>query len=115
MKRIFFGLMLMAVIGGGTVMASAQDGWRRDGDERRELRRDRADRRADWRDVRRDQAGIAHDRGELRRDLREGNYAGAARERAELRGRYRDLGRDGRDIRRDNREIRHEFHERDRD
>ncbi len=115
MKKLFFVLMLMAMVAGGTVMASAQDGWRRDRDERRDVWRDRADRRADWRDMRSDRAAIAHDRWELRRDLRRGDYAAAAHERAELRGRYRDLGRDRWDIRRDNRDIRRDFDDRDRD
>jgi hypothetical protein len=53
----------------------------------------------------RDRQAIEHDRWELRRDLREGNYGAAARERAEIRARYRDLERDNRDVRRDQRDL----------
>jgi hypothetical protein len=82
MKRILIGTLLIAAMGAGTAMA--EDGWR--------------DRYRDRQDIRRDQAQIDHDRWELRRDLREGNYAAAARERAEIRARYRDLDRDHRDL-----------------
>jgi hypothetical protein len=108
MKKTLFGFMLMAVMAGGTAMASAQDGWRRDRDERREVWRDRDDRRADYRDMRNDRQAIAHDRWELNRDLREGNYRAAEREREEIRERYRDLNRDRRDVRRDNYDLRHD-------
>lgn len=108
MKKTLFGFMLMAVMAGGTVMASAQDGWRRDRDERRDVWRDRDDRRADWRDMRNDRAAIEHDRWELRRALREGNYWAAEREREEIRERYRDLNRDRRNFRRQNYDRRHD-------
>jgi len=52
--------------------------------------------RALHRDIRHDQAKIAHDRRELRRDLRNGNYAAARHERRELRREYRDVNRDRR-------------------
>lgn len=50
------------------------------------------------RDIRHDQAKIAHDRGELRRDLYHGNYARARRERRELRREFDDLNRDRREL-----------------
>jgi len=49
------------------------------------------------RDMRHDQAKIAHDRRELRRDLRRGDYAAARHERRELRREYRDLHQDRRE------------------
>lgn len=82
MKRILIGTFLISIMGMGTALA--QDGWR--------------DRYRDHQDIRRDEAAIAHDRWELRRDLREGRYGAAARERAEIRARYRDLNRDRRDL-----------------
>jgi hypothetical protein len=51
------------------------------------------------RDMRRDQAKIAHDRRELRRDVRNGTYAAARHERREMRPEYRDLNRDRREAR----------------
>src|SRR5262249_23593144 len=53
------------------------------------------------RDIRHDEAKIAHDRRELRRDLRNGNYAAARHERRELRREYRDVNRDRRELYRD--------------
>jgi len=50
------------------------------------------------RDFRHDEAKIAHDRGELRRDLYRGDYAAARHERRELRPEYCDVNRDRRDI-----------------
>jgi hypothetical protein len=50
------------------------------------------------RDMRHDEAKIAHDRRELRRDLRHGNYAAARHERRELHREYRDLNRDRREL-----------------
>lgn len=82
MKRILIGTFLIGIMGMGTALA--QDGWR--------------DRYRDRQDIRRDEAAIAHDRWELRRDLREGRYGAAARERAEIRARYRDLNRDRNDV-----------------
>ncbi|HLJ27201.1 MAG TPA: hypothetical protein VKY85_10880 [Candidatus Angelobacter sp.] len=82
MKRVLMGTLLIGVMGMGTALA--QDGW--------------GDRYRDRQDIRRDQAKIEHDRWELRRDLREGNYAAAAHERAEIRSRYRDLNHDRRDL-----------------
>lgn len=82
MKRALIGTLLIGVMGLGTAMA--EDGWR--------------DRYRDHQDIRRDEAQIQHDRWELRRDLREGNYGAAARERAEIRERYRDLNHDRRDL-----------------
>lgn len=55
--------------------------------------------RALHRDIRHDQANIAHDRRELRRDFRHGNYAAARHERRELRRDYRDVNRDRRELR----------------
>lgn len=78
MKRILIGTFLIGVMGLGTAMAD--DGWR------------------DRKDIRHDEARIAHDRGELRRDLREGRYGAAERERAEIRARYRDLNHDRHDL-----------------
>jgi hypothetical protein len=50
------------------------------------------------RDIRRDEAKIAHDRGELRRDLYYRNYSAARRERRELHREYRDLNQDRREL-----------------
>ncbi len=50
------------------------------------------------RDIRHDEHKIAHDRRELRRDLRNGNYAAARHERRELRREYRDVNRDRRKL-----------------
>lgn len=102
MKTKLFGLILIAAMGTGTVLA--QDGWR----DRRDLGHDYADRNTDVRDIQQDQAKIAHDRWELRQDLREGNYRGAAHERAELNQEYRDVNRDRADVSRDNRDIGHD-------
>ncbi len=75
MKRVIAGILLL--VGMGVAPALAWDG-------------DHGIRR----DIRHDQAKIAHDRGELRRDLRNGNYRAARHERRELRGEYRDVNRD---------------------
>jgi septal ring factor EnvC (AmiA/AmiB activator) len=104
MKLKLFAMILLAT---ATGTMFAQDGWR----ERRDLRRDYADRNADYRDIQRDKAKIAHDRWELREDLREGNYRAAAHERAELRREYRDLNADYADVHRDNRDIRRDRRE----
>ncbi|HEY1678337.1 MAG TPA: hypothetical protein VGG04_11550 [Candidatus Sulfotelmatobacter sp.] len=53
------------------------------------------------RDVRRDEARITHDRHQLRRDLRHGNYAAARHERRQLRREYRDLRQDRHELYRD--------------
>lgn len=102
MKTKLFGIVLLGALGTGSLFA--QDGWR----DRRDLRRDYAERNSEIRDIQRDRNKIAYDRWELRRDLREGNYRAAERERAEIRGEYRDLNRDYRDVYRDNRDIRHD-------
>jgi hypothetical protein len=78
MKRTIAGVLLLVGMSVGTVFA--EDGWR----ERR--------------DVRRDEAKIAHDRRELRRDLRNGDYRAARRERKELQREYRDVNRDRREM-----------------
>lgn len=78
MKRKIAGVLLLLGLGAGTMFA--EDGWR------------------DRRDIRRDHEKIAHDRRELRRDLRNGNYAAARHERRELRYEYRDINRDRRDL-----------------
>lgn len=80
MKRVIAGILLSVAM--ATAPALAYDG-------------DRALRR----DMRRDRAQIAHDRRELRRDLRHGNYAAARHERRELRRERRDLARDRRHLR----------------
>jgi hypothetical protein len=79
MKRAIAGMLLLV---GMVAPALAYDG-----------------NRAVHRDIRRDQAKIAHDRRELRRDLRNGNYAAARHERRELRREYRDVNRDRRELR----------------
>lgn len=79
MKRAIAGVLLL--VGMSVAPALAWDG-------DRGLRRD----------MRRDQARIAHDRRELRRDLRYGNYGAARHERRELRREYRDLNRDRRQL-----------------
>jgi hypothetical protein len=50
------------------------------------------------RDIRHDERKIARDRHELRRDLRNGNYAAARHERREIRREYRDLNQDRREL-----------------
>ena len=75
MKRTISGVLLVMGLGVGTLIA--EDGWR----ERR--------------DIRRDEAKIAHDRRELRRDLRNGDYRAARHER---RREYRDVNRDRREM-----------------
>ena len=72
MKRTIAGALLLFALGAGTLFA--QDGYRRN-----------------ERDIRHDKAKIAHDRRELRRDLRNGNYRAANHEKRELRREYRDL------------------------
>jgi len=79
MKRAIAGILLLIAVGVAPALAF-------DGD--RSLRRD----------IRHDEARIAHDRHELRRDLRNGNYAAARHERRELHREYRDLNRDRRDL-----------------
>ena len=100
MKRTVLGIVLMGLMGAGSLMAQDRD-WRD-----RDLRHDYADRRSDYRDIRHDENAIAHDRAEIRQDLREGNYAAARRERAEMDSRIRDVNRDTWNARRDNRDIR---------
>jgi hypothetical protein len=78
MKRTISGVLLLVGLSVGTMFA--EDGWR----ERR--------------DIRRDEAKIAHDRRELRRDLRNGDYRAARHERRELRREYRDVNRDRREM-----------------
>jgi hypothetical protein len=78
MKRTIAGVLLLVGMGVGT--GFAEDGWR--------VRRD----------IRHDEAKIAHDRRELRRDLRNGDYRAARHERRELRREYRDVNRDRRRI-----------------
>lgn len=73
MKRAIAGILLLVGIGVAPALASD-----------RGLRRD----------IHHDQARIAHDRRELRRDLRNGNYGAARHERRELKREYRDIGRD---------------------
>jgi hypothetical protein len=103
MKFKLVGALLIAAMGTGTMLAQ-DGGWRRG----RDLGNDYADRRADLRDIQQDRAKIAHDQWELRRDLRDGNYRGAAHERAELNEEYRDINRDRVDVHRDTRDIRNE-------
>ena len=82
MKRAIAGVLLL--VGMAVVPALAWDG-------DRGLRND----------IRHDDAKIAHDRRELRRDLYNGNYAGARHQRRELRREYRDVNRDRRELYRD--------------
>ena len=82
MKRAIAGVLLLVAMSVAPALA-----W--DGD--RGLRRD----------IHHDEARIAHDRHELRRDLRNGNYAAARHERRELRREYRDVNRDRRQLYRD--------------
>lgn len=77
MKRTIAGVLLLVGMSAGTMFA-----------DDRGLRRD----------IRHDQAKIAHDRWELRRDLRDGDYRAARHERKELRREYRDVNRDRRRI-----------------
>lgn len=104
MKRTILGLALVGLISAGSLMAQDRDDWR----PNRDVRHDYADRRGDYRDMRNDRAKIAHDQWELRRDLRNGNYAGAREERRELRSENRDINRDRRDVHRDTRDIRND-------
>jgi len=78
MKRTIAGLLLLLGMGSGTLLAQGGYGLRRD--------------------IRHDDRKIAHDRRELRRDLRNGNYAAARHERRELRREYRDLRQDRREL-----------------
>lgn len=103
MKFKLLAALLIAAMGTGTMLAQ-DGGWRRG----RDLGNDYADRRADVRDIQQDKARIAHDRWELNRDLRNGNYRAAAHERAELNEEYRDIHRDRVDVRHDTRDIRHD-------
>ena len=77
MKRAIAGILLL--VGMSVAPALAWDG-------DRNLRRD----------IRHDEAKIAHDRRELRRALRRGDYDAARHERRELRREYRDVNRDRR-------------------
>ncbi|MFZ1011655.1 MAG: hypothetical protein WAN65_32765 [Candidatus Sulfotelmatobacter sp.] len=78
MKRTIAGVLLLLGMGAGTMFAD--------------------DARRDRRDIRHDEVRIAHDRGELRRDLYCGNYRAARHERRELSREYRDVNRDRRDL-----------------
>lgn len=80
MKRVIAGILLSVAM--ATAPALAYDG-------------DRGVRR----DMRHDRGQITHDRRELHRDLRNGNYAAARHERRELRHEQRDLARDRRHFR----------------
>jgi hypothetical protein len=84
MKRAIAGILLL--VGMGVAPALAWDGA---GDKG--LRRD----------IRHDEGKITHDRRELRRDLRNGDYGAARHERRELRREYRDVNRDRRELYRD--------------
>jgi hypothetical protein len=77
MKRAIAGVLLL--VGMGVAPALASD-------------------RGLHRDIRHDEHKIAQDRRELRRDLRNGNYAAARHERRELRREYRDLNQDRRQL-----------------
>jgi len=79
MKRAIAGILLLVGLSVAPALAF-------DGD--RGLRRD----------IRHDEAKIAHDRRELRRDLRNGNYAAARHQRRELGREYRDVNRDRREL-----------------
>ena len=94
MKRTVLGIVLMGLMGAGSLMASD---WRSDRNFYN------GDRRADVRDIHRDQREIAQDRRALDWYLRHGHYAAAEQERRELRNEYRDVHQDRRDLRRDNR------------
>jgi hypothetical protein len=82
MKRAIAGILLL--VGMGVAPALAYD-------------------RGLHRDIRQDKHKIAHDGRELRRDLRNGNYAAARHERRELRREYRDVNRDRRHLDRERR------------
>ncbi len=75
MKRMMAGVLFVLAMGAGTLFAS--DGYRRD--------------------IRHDEARIAHDRHDLRRDLRRGRYVAARFDQRELRRDYRDLRQDRHD------------------
>jgi hypothetical protein len=79
MKRTITGILLLVAMSVAPALA-----W--DGD------------RGVCRDIRQDEAKIRHDRRELRRDLRRGDYAAARHERRELRREYRDVNRDRREL-----------------
>ena len=76
MKRTAVGIVLMGILGAGSLVAEDRDG-RSD----RDVRRDYADRRADYRDMARDRAKMAQDRRELREELREGDWRGCQNRR----------------------------------
>lgn len=101
MKRTVLGIVLLGLMGAGSLMAQDRDDWRYN----RDLRHNYADRRSEYRDMNRDRAAIEHDKWELRNDLRRGDYRAAQRERQEMRDRYRDLNRDRAEVRHDNRDI----------
>ena len=82
MKRAIAGFLLLVGMGVAPALAGVVNGGLR-------------------RDIRHDEARIAHDRRELRRDLRNGDYAAARHERRELRREYRDINRDRRELYRD--------------
>lgn len=72
MKRMLAGVLLVLAMGVGTL--SAADGYRRD--------------------IRRDETRIAHDRHDLRKDLRHARYGAARFDQRELRRDYRSLRED---------------------
>jgi hypothetical protein len=82
MKRAIAGILLL--VGMGVAPALAWDGDR-----------------GLHRDIRHDEAKIAHDRRELHRDLRRGDYEAVRHERRELRREYRDVNGDRRELYRD--------------
>jgi hypothetical protein len=79
MKRTITGILLLVAMSVAPALA-----W--DGD------------RGVRRDIRQDEAKIRHDRRELRRDLRRGDYGAARHERRELRREHRDVNRDRREL-----------------
>ena len=98
MKGTLLGLVLLACAGTGSLMAQNSNwrnghdyGWRQANHGHHDQSRAYRDR-----DIRQDEREIAHDRWEIRQDMRRGDYRAAQREREEMRARERDLHRDRR-------------------
>lgn len=98
MKGTLLGLVLLACAGTGSLMAQNSNwrngqghGWRQANHGHHDQSRVYRDR-----DIRQDEREIAHDRWEIRQDMRRGDYRAAQREREEMRARERDLHRDRR-------------------
>jgi membrane protein involved in colicin uptake len=105
MKRTVFGIVLMGVMGAGSLFA--QNGYRgydHDGDGRR----DRQDIRQDYQRIQRQQNDLYRDQGRLRHELREGDYREAQRIR-------QDMWRDQQRLQNQRQDVRRDWRDRDRD